>query len=257
MPVITLTTDWGTTDYFVGALKGELLSACPGATIVDISHDVSKFDIAQGAYILKNAWHHFPRGTVHIAGIEPALSGVGWLIAMEFNGHFFVGSDSGFFSLVFDTMPDQGCFVLDAKKEKVLPDIPALASSAGFLASGGKLTQMGEVPGAFISKAMIQPVTEDDSIKGTIIYTDSFGNLVTNVTRALVDRMTRGRKVIVGVRTRDYSIQNITEKYNQTGRGDLFAIFNDAGYLEIGISYGNASDLIGLKFGDTIRLEFK
>jgi hypothetical protein len=256
MPVITLTTDWGTTDYFVGALKGELLSACPGAVIVDISHGVIKFDIAQGAYILKNAWRHFPKGTVHLVGMEPAIAGPGWLMAMEFNGHYFVGSDNGFFSLVFDSMPDQGCFVLDAKKEKVPPSIPAMASSAGFLASGGKLTQMGEVPGAFMSKAMIQPVTEDDSIKGTIIYTDSFGNQVTNITRVLVERMARGRKALVAVRSKEYAIPEISENYSQTRRGELFAMFNDAGYLEIGIRFGNAAELIGLKYGDSIRLEF-
>ncbi len=257
MPVITLTTDWGATDHYVGALRGELLTACPAATIIDISHGVPKFDIAQGAYLLKNTWHRFPKGTVHIAGIEPAIPGPAWLIALEHEGHQFVGSDNGFFSLVFDELPERGCFVLNAKKEKVLLNIESLASSAGYLASGGKLEKMGDIPAKFISRAMFQPVTEDDSIKGTIIYTDSFGNMVTNITKKLVDRLSRGRKIIVTIRAREYTIPEVGNDHWEITRGELFALFNDGGYLEIGIRFGSAATLIGLKQGDAIRLEFK
>src|SRR6188768_2325155 len=111
MPVITLTTDWGTSDYFAGALKGEILSAFSNATIIDISHSINKHDQVHGAFVLKNVWNRFPAGTVHIASVTGSGEKQPSLVAIAHEGHYFLGPDDGFFSLLFDDVPLEGYYV--------------------------------------------------------------------------------------------------------------------------------------------------
>jgi S-adenosyl-L-methionine hydrolase (adenosine-forming) len=257
MPVITLTSDWGTTDYFVGSLKGDILSACPEAMIIDISHAVIPYDLVHGAFIFRNSWSHFPKGTVHISGVSAMSHAPSPLIALGYQGHYFIGADNGFFSLVFDTLPDEGYFILDAKGNKVNPNSSVLASSASYLAKGGKLAEMGEKMTGMTERSMLQPVTEEKTIRGSVIYIDSYGNLTTNIEKSLFDRIARGRDFDIVLRTKEYIITKISNDYFEAGRGNLLAHYNQSGYLEIAISHGNASGLIGLECGDIIRIEFK
>lgn len=257
MPVITLTTDWGTTDYFVGAMKGGILTACPDATIIDISHAVVPHDLGQGAYILKNAWQHFPKGTVHVSGVSGTTDKAAPLIALQHKGHFFIGSDNGFFSLVFGTMADEAYFVLDSRGNKVIPGFSVMASSAAYLAKGGKLATMGEKVTTLLEKSMLQPVTEEKIIRGSVIYIDSYGNLVTNIEKSLFERIAKGRGYDLILKTREYIISEISNDYYDASRGNLLALYNEAGFLEISISHGNAAGLLGMAYGDIVRIEFK
>lgn len=257
MPVITLTTDWGLRDYFAGAMKGDILSACPGATIVDISHLVNPFDLVHGAYIFRNAWHRFPEGTVHVVGLSAALTGTPSLIAVRHKGHYFLGANDGFFSLVFEETPESMFYVLDARGGKVIPETRALGESAAFLAKGGKIKDMGTPVDDYTVKSTLQPVTEEKIIRGTIIYVDAFGNLITNIHTDLFERIAKNREFDIVLRSKEYMINEISEHYFQVNRGNLLARFNESGFLEIAISQGNASTLLGLKYSDTVRIEFK
>ncbi len=257
MPVITLTTDWGTTDYFVGAMKGDILTACPEATIVDICHSVLAHDLVTGAFIFKNAWQHFPKGTIHICGVSGTNDQPPPLIAVAYQGHYFIGVDNGFFSLAMDTIPEEAYFILDARGNKVVPNSSVLASSAAFLAKGGKPSEMGEKMTEMVEKLMLQAVTEESTIKGTDIYTDSYGNLVTNIEKSLFDRISRGRDFEIILKTRDQVIIEISNNYHDVNKGNLLAFYNESGFLEIALSHGNASKLLNLKYSDIIRIEFR
>ena len=257
MPFITLITDWGDTDYYVPALKGEILSACPDVTITDITHGVLPYDLVQGAFIFKNTWHHFPKGTVHISGVSAVADHMTPLIAMHHKGHYFLGADNGFYSLVFNEKPEACCYILDAKGNKVAPGIQVLASASAFLARGGKLSDMGEPATSIKEKGLLVPVTEEKVIRGSVIYTDFFGNITTNIDRTLFERIARDRDFDIIIRSREYLITSISEGYLDAGRGNLLALYNEAGYLEIAISHGNAAGLLGLTYGDIIRVEFK
>src|SRR6187549_3563422 len=136
MPFITLTTDWGVTDYYVAALKGEIFTACPDASITDISHGVRPYDLVHGAFIFKNSWIHFPRGSVHISGVNDASDKIAPMIAIQHMGHFFIGADNGFFSLVFEEMPTECYHLLDSNGNTVAAGTQVLASAAAFLAKG-------------------------------------------------------------------------------------------------------------------------
>ncbi len=257
MPFITLTTDWGTTDYFVGAIKGDLLTACPDATIIDISHNIAAHDLVPGAFIFKNAWQHFPKGTVHVCAVSGSSDMPSPLIAAYFMGHYFIGVDNGFFSLVLDVAPDEAYYILNAKGHKVAQNSAVLASSAAFLAKGGRISEMGEKIEALVEKSLLRPVTEENTIRGSVIYTDSHGNLVTNITKSLFERICRGRDFEIILKTREYVISEISLDYYDASKGNLLAFYNEAGFLEIAISHGNAAMLLGLYYSDIIRIEFK
>lgn len=257
MPLITLTTDWGTTDYFVGAFKGDLLTACPDATIIDISHNIAAHDLVPGAFIFKNAWQHFPKGTVHVCAVSGTSDIPSPLIAINYSGHYFIGVDNGFFSLVLDEAPEEAYFILNAKGHKVVQNSAVLASSAAYLAKGGKISEMGEKMTALVEKSLLRPVTEESIIRGSVIYTDSHGNLVTNITKSLFERISRGREFDIILKTREYIISEISVDYFDASRGNLLAFYNEAGFLEIAINHGNAGMLLGLHYSDIIRVEFK
>jgi len=257
MPVITLTTDWGTTDYFVGAIKGEILTACSDAAIIDISHSIMAHDLVSGAFIFKNAWHHFPKGTVHVCAVSGTTDSPSPLIAAQHQGHFFIGVDNGFFSLVMDGFPEEAYFILDAKGQKVMPNSVILASSAAYLTKGGKIADMGEKMSEWVEKSMLQAVTEESTIRGSAIYFDSYGNVVTNIEKALFERIGRGRRFEIILRSRQYTITEISQDYHDVSRGNLLAFYNEAGFLEVAISHGKAASLLGIKYADTIRVEFK
>ncbi|MDQ3051089.1 MAG: SAM-dependent chlorinase/fluorinase [Bacteroidota bacterium] len=257
MPVITLTTDWGTTDYFVGALKGDIISVCPEATIFDISHAIEAYDLVKGAFIFKNSWHHFPKGTVHVCAVSGTSDKPSPLIALAHKGHFFIGPDNGFFTLIYESPSDEAYFILDARGKKVPVNASVLASSAAYLSKGGKITEMGEKMTGLVEKSMLQPVTEESIIRGTVIYIDSHGNLVTNIQKELFERIARGREYDIILKTREYVIAELSTDYYNASRGNMLALYNEAGFLEISISHGNAAGLLGIRYGEIIRVEFK
>lgn len=257
MPVITLTTDWGTTDYFVGAIKGAILSGYPEITIIDITHSVIPHDLVQGAFIFKNSWHHFPKNTVHVCAVSGTSDMPSPLIALAYSGHYFIGVDNGFFSLVLDSFPEESYFILDAKGRKVIINGAVLASSAVFLAKGGKVAEMGEKMSGLLEKSMLQPVIEESTIRGSVIYIDSYGNLITNIDKALFERISKGREFDIILRTKEYTISEISLSYYDVSGGNLLAKYNEAGFLEIALSHANASGLLNLGYSDIIRVQFK
>ncbi|HEX5002772.1 MAG TPA: SAM-dependent chlorinase/fluorinase [Bacteroidia bacterium] len=256
MAVITLTTDWGTRDFFVAALKGELLKQCPNVPVIDISHHVKQYDIIEGALILRNSWSHYPEGTVHVVGLIAHGGHKSSAIALKHKGHYFIGNNDGFFSLAFDEVPSEKYYIMDAKGAMVIPSLQVLADSAAYLAKGGKVSDMGKPVDDYLVKTMFQPYLEDDSISGAVIYQDSFGNLITNVTSELFNRIGGGRAFEIHLRMREYMLSNISTDYKEAGPGNMLVLFNSSGYLEIAICEGNAAELLYLRYGDTIRIDF-
>lgn len=257
MAVITLITDWGTKDSYVAALKGSLLQECTQATIVDVSHSVNKFNILQGAIILKNCYSQFPPGTVHLVAMKSQDESEALPIAIKHQGQYFVGLNDGFFSLAFDDMPSEIIFLEASGATSSSFDIQAIIKGAGFLANGGNFANLGAKAESFVTKTQLQPVTESNLLKGTVIYVDDFENAITNISKELFEKMCNGRRFEIFVRGGEYYIEDISEKYGSKKRGDLIALFNSSGLLEISLNQGNAAGLLGLDYGDIIRIEFK
>ncbi|MER3373783.1 MAG: SAM-dependent chlorinase/fluorinase [Allomuricauda sp.] len=275
MAIITLTTDFGIKDHFVGAVKGTILSNLPDVNIVDISHAISPFNIQECAYILKNAYRSFPEGTVHIVGVDSELSPENQHIVVQVDGHYFVSANSGVISLITS----------EVKPEKVVEiSIPNVISGsfpvmnvfiqvACHIARGGKLEVIGKPFDALRELREFEPriINEGKTISGNVIYIDNYGNVVTNIQRSLFNAYRNGRDFEVTARTT--KIKEIHNSYNgiinydldknqRKGPGDALALFNSAGYIELAIyksdlnSVGGASSLLGLNYRDTVTINF-
>jgi len=258
MAIITLTTDLGDKDIYQAALKGSILKLLPTASIVDITHNVAAFNVQQAAFILKNSFHYFPDGTVHLIGIDTVYTKDTKYLAVYYKNHYFVGADNGIFSLMFDADPDAIVEINIMQDLKFLhfPLADIFVKTACHLADGGKLQDIGlEVTG--IEKKMnLQPVIEKNMIKGVVIYIDSFQNVITNITKEFFNQVQQGRHFTLSFK-RNETISHLSWYYNEVPEGEKLCLFGISDHLEIAINKGNASGLLGLSLGDTVIIDFE
>jgi S-adenosylmethionine hydrolase len=257
MAIITLTTDLGLKDYYVSTIKGAILSQLPGVTIVDISHDIQPFDISQASFIIKNSYSSFPEGTIHIIGVNTQPDNDTPYIGVYAHGHYFIGADNGIFSLLFDIHPEK-IVQLTLKPEKNLLTFPVrdiFVKAACHLARGGTLEVIGTIKHSLTERMLFKPHTSAGAIRGMAMYIDSYENVICNINLQLFREIGRGRPFNIHMRTN--SVDMLSESYNDVADGEIVAMFNSAGYLEIAINKGKASSLLNLKLGDTISIEFE
>lgn len=264
MAVITLTTDLGLKDYYTGAVKGALISQVPDVTIVDISHDIRKYNIPEAAFTLKNAFAEFPKGSIHIVGVQPELKEDPELksdivhILVSYKGHYFIGADNGVFSLIFDEPVDK-IYELTLKQERdsiTFPVRDVFVPAAAHLSRGGVPEVIGKPKENLIVKEDFEATVDGDTIRGGVIYVDDYGNVITNITQGLFEHVRRGRDFQIMTRVRGYDIKKISQTYSEVPAGERLALFGSSGHLEIAINIGPASDLLGLKVNDVIRVQF-
>lgn len=257
MAIITLTSDLGLKDYYVSAIKGNILKQYPEATIIDISHQVPAFNIQQAAYILKNAYPHFPDGSIHIVGVD-AEHGIDTPhIALYTDKQYFIGADNGIFSLMFDKKADKIVELnlqLDTNS-LTFPLKDVFVQAACHIARGGTLEVIGKETKALNEKTMFRPVVEQNAIRGTVIYIDSYYNIITNINRTLFKEVGKGKSF--SIRFVKYEINRISTSYQEVSEGEILAMFNSAGYLEIAMNKGNASSLFNIHLGDIITIYFE
>ncbi|HEY0054778.1 MAG TPA: SAM-dependent chlorinase/fluorinase [Pedobacter sp.] len=257
MAIITLTTDLGYKDFYQAALKGSILSLKPDANIIDITHSISAFNIPQAAFVLKNAFPYFPQGTVHLIGINSVFNQRTKYLAVKYRGHYFVGSDNGLFSLMFDEKPQEivELNIMQDLKFLHFPLTDIFAKAASHLAQNGNMTDIGILLDELEEKVNLQPVIEKNVIKGSVIYIDSFQNVITNISKDLFSTIQKGRDFILYFRKNE-SISQLSWHYNEVPEGEKLCLFGISNYLEIAINKGNASGLLGLHLGDIVRVEF-
>lgn len=274
MSFITLTTDFGTKDHFVGAVKGAILSQLPEARIIDISHEISPFNIPETAYVLKNAYKSFPKGTIHIIGVDAELSKDNKHIALELDEHFFVCPDNGLISMIASEIQPTKIVEINIhdRVETSFPVLDVFVSVACFIAKGGSLSVIGKEMSDFKKITEIQPKLnpQQNQIVGAIIYIDNYGNVITNITKKMFSEIGKNRKFTI--KTLGFNFQKIFHKYNEiTGdnpynsidyQGNKLILFNAAGFLEIAIyrsnihTVGGASTLLGLEYRDKVIIDF-
>ncbi len=281
MSIITLTTDYGLKDHFVGALKGKLLTEYAEAKIIDISHNIDPFNTAEASYIIGASYANFPKGTVHLIGVDAELNKENQHIAIQWNDHYFIGADNGILSMLIQNIKPQKIVTITIHDR--LPvnatDLDVFVKVACHLAKGGLLNVIGKEINSIKQITELQPIVADDknSIKGYVIYIDHFGNVVTNITKKLFLEIAKGRPYEIPImqgknQKRMAPIKNIWAKYSDIANagnydiknyeGDKLAIFNEAGHLEIAIfrsnpsNVGSASSLLGLGYRDAITINF-
>jgi S-adenosylmethionine hydrolase len=257
MGIITLTTDLGSKDFYQAALKGSLLRSLPTVTLVDITHEVPSFNISYAAFVLKNAYPYFPKGTVHLVGIDSVYSENTKYVAIKYNDHYFVGADNGIFSLIFDDIPEDivELNIMQDLKYLHFPLVDIFVKAATHLANGGKLNDIGLPALSIEQRMLLQPVIEQDIIRGSVIYIDTFNNVITNITKDLFTRIQRNRDFTLYFRKSE-TITQLSWHYNEVPEGEKLCLFGISNHLEIAINKGKASGLLGLHLGDIVRVEF-
>lgn len=267
MPIITLTTDLGLKDHYVASVKGAILSQIPDITVVDITHNIEPFNFSQAAYVIQNCFKNFPTGSIHIIGVDVELSLDNSHLAVFAQGHYFIGTDNGSFSLLFDQLKPEKIVELNISQQTdslTFPIKDVFVIAACHIARGGTLEIIGKEIAEFKNvKSVLKPVTEHDEntnydiIKGAVIYIDSYGNATTNISKQLFEQVRKGRDFNILFGKEDEKISKISEKYKDAHDGDTLAIFSVNGMLEIAQNKGRATDLLGLRIHDYIRIEFR
>lgn len=275
MSIITLTTDFGHKDYFVGALKGKILSEHKEAIIVDISHEIDLFNTLEASYCIEAAYHNFPKGTIHIIGVDSERVGDTQHIAMQWDDHYFICADNGILNTLIQKKIPQKivAITIHDRLNTDVSDMDVFVAVACHIARGGLLNVIGkEIPSLKPVSVLTSSITDDLSeIKGQIVYIDSFGNCVTNISHKQFNETIRGRKFEIVIKNKKFSRlhKNYSDfpvsdvKQLKDLEGDFLALFNENGYLEIAIyksnpkTVGSAATLLGLHFRDTVSIKFK
>lgn len=257
MGIITLTSDWGLNDYYAAAVKGMIIQSMPDARIVDITHQVKPFDIEQAAYILKNAYHCFPEGSVHIIGVNTEESADQPHTVARYNKHYFIGTDNGVFSLIFDGTPEK-LVILDILQESdnfTFSGRDRFVKAAVHLAGGGDIDQLGTEKPEMEKKMLFEPVVNHDSIRGIVAHIDTYQNLITNIPKELFLEKTRGRAFTITLRSAQ--VKKIHESYGDVAEGEVVALFSSTGVLEIALNKSKASMLLGIRRKFPVIIELK
>ena len=275
MAIITLTTDFGMKAHFVGAVKGALYSEIPEATIVDISHNISPFSVMEAAYVIQNAFNSFPKGTIHVIGVDSELNPENTHLAMLLDGHYFVCANNGILSMICNEInPDQ--IVEINIHDKIVGSFPVLdvfVKVAAHIARGGTLEVIGKAIETVKPIKNITPFVASDSnqLIGNVIFIDRYDNVITNIKKSFFEAQQKGRRFEISAR--NHKFKTIHQRYsdivdfnipinkrNDEGRG--LVVFNSSGYLEIAMyksnkaTVGGASTLMGLEMMDSVTVTF-
>jgi S-adenosylmethionine hydrolase len=250
MRIITLTSDFGTRDYYAGYMRGVLLSRANDITLADITHEIDHFDITQAAFVLKAAYRSFPAGTIHLILVHHRL-GMQDVLCIEQDGHFFIGLDSGILSLMFEEIVSAHRI----SNPENLSWQELIARAVAGIHEGKPLDDLGNEVTDFERKIHLKPVVTNAYIKGAAIYIDGYENIVFNISKTLFDGVQKGRQFELYYKRHD-PVTEIHEHYHEVPVGEVACIFNSAGYLELGINMAKAASLLGFKIDDIVQVHF-
>lgn len=248
MSIVTFLTDFGLDDNFVGVMKGVILGINPDVRIVDITHNVKPQDITGAAFLLKSSYKFFPKGTIHLVVVDPGVGSRRKAIIVKTKDYIFVGPDNGVLSLALKECRIEKIINITNKKYFLKPvsntfhGRDVFAPVSGLLSKGDAIGRFGERIKEYKRLEIPKPTLSE----GEIIYIDHFGNLVTNI----------GKAIIKKIQFKGVSINKINTGYMETKKGHPLAIFGSSGNLEISVNQGSAKKYFHAKIGDKVRGEF-
>ena len=261
--IITLTTDFGLRDPYVGIMKGVILSINPAARPVDITHHIRAGSIFQASNIIQEAYSFFPEGTIHVAVVDPGVGSLRRLLLVETDAYLFVGPDNGIFWPVI-TSPGSRKTIEITRKEYFLPHIThtfhgrdIFAPVAAHLSLGVPPAEMGRPLNDPVPLPVPKPRQSRESLSGQVIRVDHFGNLITNIRRQDLDRFAGQDPFVIHVG--DLRVTGIRKTYADVRAGEPLAMIGSSGLMEIAVNLGRACDRLDLNFEDIpgTRVEVK
>lgn len=254
MAIITLTSDWSDSDYYTAAVKGRILQEVPDAVIVDITHKIPPFDSTRAAYILRNAYRNFPKGSVHIIGLNTEETLENPHLVVLYDGHYFIGADDGIFSLIFEKKPEM-VVLLEIPQEGDLFSFSArdrFAKAAIMLIQGTPIEKLGEVHEVLIQKIPFEPTSNKQGIRGMVIHIDPYENLISNISKKLFNEVIGSRPFQLNIK--GYTCKLLSEGYSDVREGELLCLFGSNKLLQIALNRANAASLLGVNLKDSVHV---
>lgn len=258
--VITLTTDYGTSDHLVGTLKGVILKINPEVTIVDITHHVTPYDLLDGALAIGSAFSYFPPRTIHVVVVDPGVGTERRPILATADNQYFIAPDNGVLSLVYESDPN--AVVRHATAEhyyhqpvsKTFHGRDVFAPLAAWLSKGWQTAAMGEEIQDYKRFALPRPKAGDGALKGVVMRVDAFGNLVTNFRQEdLLNGAASGSELKLQIGT--HAVTRLVDTFALGNANEPIAYFGSNGYMEVAINKGNAAKTLGLGRGAAVTLQ--
>jgi len=256
MSVITLTTDFGTRDWFVGTMKGVVLSINPDARVVDLTHDIPAGDVPAGAFCLAAASGYFPEGTIHVAVVDPGVGGPRPAIAVKTKRFIFVGPDNGLLSFALRREKVRTVRLLQNSnlflpaRSRTFHGRDLFAPVAAHLSRGVRFSEVGPLAAGYVDLGWPEPEVVGGALKGEILHIDRFGNAITNIDQTGFQEPSRFH-----LRLRGRRLCAVEEFYGAVPPGQPVGVIGSSGLLEIAVNGGSAAQQLGLKKGDRITLE--
>jgi len=248
LPLITLTSDIGSPDYLVGAIKAQLLHLNPDFQIIDISHNVPPFNFSQAAYVSRAAIRNFPDFSYHLILVNLFEKKPEQLLLAFHNNQYILCADNGLLTMILEETPEMviGLSLDETAIKNTAYLTKVMGEAVNKLVNGESIKNIGIPDVKYVEKRPLRPMLENNLIEGQIIFIDSFENVIVNITHEQFEEQRKGRRFRI-VFKRDEEIDRISDSYADVPEGEKLALFNSAGYLEIAINKGNAAGLFGLK----------
>ena len=256
--IITLLTDFGTKDGYAGIMKGVILGINPKVTIVDISHEIPKWDIKAAAFVLQSAYRYFPSGTIHVIVIDPGVGSEREILAVQTKDYLFLAPDNGLLSLVFDREPECTVYRV-SRREKYLGDVSQtfhgrdiFAPIAAHLSKKVPLSEIGEPYADAVCGLFPKPKVDSNKIEGEIVYQDGFGNLISNISEHEIAESGISENAVIDIKGK--TIHGLRTSYASAPAGELLALISSAGFLEIACNKCSAAEILRASIGTLIAI---
>jgi len=260
-PIITLLTDFGTKDHYVASMKGVILNTNPRCHLIDITHHVSRHDIREGAFILANAYSHFPKGTIHLAVVDPGVGGARKPLLLVTPDYYFVGPDNGLFTMIMKNETLEQVIALDRPKyhlsnvSTTFHGRDIFAPVAAHLSLGVKPSALGHRIDLLSWLGFNGPLNREGKLLGEVLYIDAFGNLISDIREGRLSQFI-GKHPFV-IRAGGKTIRSLKKGYWEGKKGEPIALIGSGGFLEIAIREGSAQKVLKVKRGDPVIISTK
>jgi len=257
--LITLLTDFGTSDHYVAAMKGVILQICPEANLVDVSHLIMRHSIEDGAYLLAQSTPYFPEGAIHLAVVDPQVGTERRRIAIKGERSFYVGPDNG---LLIPAVRAEGILkaVNITNRDYMLKEMSStfdgrnvFAPAAAYLGLGLKIEKLGPEIGDLTQPAWSQPERLRDGVRGTIVHIDHFGNVTTNIPAALATQW-RSRMTVEVILGAEHEEAIFAERYADARELGLLVLVGSGGFVEIAVNKGSARAMLNAELGHSVKI---
>jgi S-adenosylmethionine hydrolase len=243
MPVVTLTTEWKPDDIYNGIIKGKLSSLCPGIIIIENAGSIPPFNISIASFIIRNTFNNYPRGSVHIICVHTEAAREQDYLIVSARDHFFIGTDNGIFNLILNSDPDD---IVKIEHSEDQDELEIFAKAAADIMSGKKPAELGTPVKTISERVPLRATIDKNVIIGSIIFIDSYGNAISNITREIFYRVFENREFRIQIQSNKNYTDLISLRYSDVPVGDILAKFNLLDLLEISINGADVSELLSL-----------